>query len=424
MSTVIAVAGTIAGAGTTTVVTALGTALGEQRRRVALVDATEEGSRIADAIDVDGEGELADALRRGTTPTDVQATGPHDVAAFPADPTTNWGAVRPDAVDTFYESLRERFEFVLIDCGCSMSPARSPWLGHADEVAIVTDPDVAGAVSEPASLSSVFDVPIRGVIANRVPHKEVDDALEAMESVDAPVLGVLPEDATVGAAAESGSSVLRAEPDSPIATCVWKLALRVRETDHDEPVIPPGAAARSNRAAGQETGPEMGEGASGEDDGDPAPGTSEDETTTADDDVAPSTASETGVGDAIEPSDDETTDASSPAEAGFETPDPQPVEPAPDDATPVEPTADPEEPGTEDRGVAEADGDESDADETEMSEPSGDEAEPSATSDGDQNEKGDDEEEESAALSDDEIEAVFQETMQRVKERQETDTDE
>src|SRR6056297_1724196 len=106
MSSVVAVVGTIAGAGTTTAVTALGSALGEQRQRVALADATEEGSRLTDAIDLDGAGDLTDALRRGTAVGDVQAAGPHDIAAFPADPDTNWGAIRPNAVATLYDQLR------------------------------------------------------------------------------------------------------------------------------------------------------------------------------------------------------------------------------------------------------------------------------------------------------------------------------
>ncbi|AGN02344.1 cell division ATPase MinD, archaeal [Salinarchaeum sp. Harcht-Bsk1] len=238
MSSVVAVVGTIAGAGTTTAVTALGSALGEQRQRVALVDATEEGSRLTDAIDLDGAGDLTDALRRGTAVGDVQAAGPHDIAAFPADPDTNWGAIRPNAVATLYDQLRDRFDVVLVDCGATLSPAQSAWLGHADAVTIVTDPDVAGAVPETVALAGAFDVPVRGVLANRVPPKEVDDAVEALESTDQPVLGVLPEDPTVGAAAEAGASVLRTEPDSMIATCAWELGLRFRDGDHDEPVLP------------------------------------------------------------------------------------------------------------------------------------------------------------------------------------------
>ena len=238
MTHVVAVVGTIAGAGTTTVVTTLGAALGEQRQRVALVDATQEGSRLTDAIDLSGGGELTDALRRGTAVGDVQASGPHDLAAFRAGADTSWGSVRPDAVADLYEQLRGRFDVILVDCGSTLSPAQSAWLGHADEAVIVTDPDVAGAVPETVALAGAFDVPVRGVLANRVPPKEVDDAVEALEATDERVLGVFPEDRTVGAAADAGASVLRTEPDSMIATCAWELGLRFGDTDPDEPVLP------------------------------------------------------------------------------------------------------------------------------------------------------------------------------------------
>lgn len=238
MTSVVAVVGTIPGAGTTTVVSALGAALGEQRQRVALVDATEEGSRIADAISIAGGGDLTDALRRGTPLGDVQAAGPHDVTAFPADPDTNWGSIRPDAVASLYEQLRGRFDVALVDCGSSLSPASSAWLGHADEGLIVTDPDVAGTIPETVALADAFSVPIRGVLANRVPPTEVEDAIAALEATDQPVVGVLPEDPTVGAAEADGVSVLRAEPDSRIATCAWEFARRFRDDDHAEPVLP------------------------------------------------------------------------------------------------------------------------------------------------------------------------------------------
>ncbi|GAB3680238.1 hypothetical protein GCM10028857_02700 [Salinarchaeum chitinilyticum] len=404
MSTVIAVVGTIAGAGTTTVATSLGTALGEQRRRVALVDATEEGSRIQDSIDVGGDGEVIDALRRGTSLADVQASGPHDVAVFPADSETSWGAVRPDAVDTFYEELRERFEFVVVDCGCSLSLARTAWLGHADEAVIVTDPDVASAVAEPETLASAFDVPVRGVLANRVPHKEVDDALDALAAVDAPVLGVLPEDPTVDAAAAAGTSVLRAEPDSPIATCVWKLALRIRETDHEEPVVPPGTVppgtgrddgSDSDGDDGSPTTPNR------EDDSEPPDtgpeDTSDEDAGTTDDggEDAPAQAEREGTN----PSGDEPIAAPASTENGFETADPQPVDPPETEGTG---TAEPIEDASEDAGDGTADG-------------AGDGSVAAAG--------GNAADDESAELSDDEIEAVFQETMQRVQEQRDRAND-
>lgn len=468
MSTVIAVVGTIAGAGTTTVATSVGTALGEQRRGVALVDATEEGSRIHDSIDVDGDSEVIDALRRGTSVADAQATGPHDVAVFAADSETNWGAVRPDAVATFYEELRERFEFVVVDCGCSLSLSRTAWLGHADEAVIVTDPDVAGAVAEPETLASAFEVPVRGVLANRVPHKEVDSALDALAAVGAPVLGVLPEDPTVGAAAASGTSVLRAEPDSPIATCVWKLALRIRETDHDEPVVPPAAPMRTDRdddstaddesmddestADGDADGPTT---APSRDERDASQQTeveaaSEEAAGASDDDFEGAPAREEGEEEteeaeetnATERSGDEPFAAPSPAEAGFEAADPQPVEQSEtEDATSAEPIEDdthdaggtdtdacPDADADADTGPdvdavsgATDDGGSTGLDVGESSDAVSDEDSGEGLA-GDSNE-GPDPVDESAELSDDEIETVFQETMQRVQERRERDSD-
>jgi len=434
MATVVAVFGTIAGAGTTTVVTALGTALGEQRRQVAVVDATAEGSRLTDTIGVEGGGEVTDALRRGTAIPEVQADAPHDVAAFPAGPETSWGAVRPDAVDDLYDQLRDRFEFVLVDCGNEPCVDRAAWLGHADEIVIVTDPDVADAVPDLVALADAFEVPVRGVLASRVPPKEVGDAIEALDRTDQTVLGVLPEDPTVGAAAASRTSILRTEPDSLIATSAWEFALRFRQRDHDEPVVPAGTVPDSVELPSDE--PE------GESDAETA-GDSEAETATVPD---PEPAGETEAesdqrsdpgpgGEATDesgetPEDEpdtapDETASPAPAEDGFETPDPQPVE---------EEISDPQEQASPDDGH---DARPSDGEAGGASAPNPSRAAPQSTvAEPDSDEEGvetggetgaDQSDDEAAELSDEEIEAVFQETMQRVKdrrEREEADRDE
>lgn len=264
MSTVVATVGTIPGAGTTSVVAALGAALGEQRLPVAVVDATPEGSRIGDVLDLEDGGEVADALRRSASLGEVQAAGPHGLVAFPASADTNWGAVRPDAVGTVYEQLRERFEFVLVDCGSELTPATAAWLGHADEVLVVTDPDVAGSIEETAALAAAFGVSVRGVAGNRVPTRETEAALTALGATGHPVLAVLPEDRTVATAAHAGASVLAHEPDSPIANCVWRLALRFREGDHAEAVVPRGTVGSGQAASAPADGPRAGADAAAE----------------------------------------------------------------------------------------------------------------------------------------------------------------
>lgn len=510
MSPVVAVVGTIAGAGATTTVSALGTALAEQRRRVALVDATAEGSRIAEVLDVEGGGELADALRRGTAVPDVQGSGPHDVAAFPAAPDTSWGSMRPDAVATLYDQLRERFEFVLVDCGSDLSPARSAWLGHADEVLIVTDPDVAGAVPETASLAGAFDVPVRGVLANRVRPKEVGDAVDALDGTDLTVLGVLPEDPTVGLAAGAGDSVLRTEPDSTIANVAWELALRYRRREHDDPVVPfgtgPPPSAEPDDSTADADDPTSEDGEPTADDAEPTPAASD---PTAVNGAPDADRTDDGAGDSTSTTSTEPAsladDASAPPEEEVET---GSVEP--ESADPAEPTTSSgtgeSEPGTSDDGPGDGgsqepetvstdddpftspdplavEDDEAEAADAEggasgsepsgsllgdvrarigeqhpdepaagsepedsaadAPDPAGDPAEPdpapsetddgfesAAASGGSSGEESDLEppedeaDEESAALSDEEIESLFAETMERVQERRESESGE
>ena len=238
MSRVVVTVGAIPGAGATTLVSTLGSALAEQRSHVALVDASQDGSRIDDVLPLSGGGEVADALRRGSALADVQASGPHDLNAFPAAPDTNWDAIRPGAIANAYDRLRERFDVVLVDCGSELTPASAAWIGYADELVLVNCPEVAGDVGDLTGLASAFDVEILGIVANRVVQDEADETQRVLEATPHQPLAIVPEDPAVDGAATQCQSVLVHEPDSVVAGCVWELARRVRDGDHDDPVVP------------------------------------------------------------------------------------------------------------------------------------------------------------------------------------------
>lgn len=255
MSPVVAVTGVIPGAGATTTVAALGSALAEQRNHVALVDASPEGSRLAEVLSLPDGDRLADALRRSADLANVQVDGPHGTVCFPAAPETAWHSIRPGAVASLYEDLRARFDLALVDCGSAVTPATAAWLGHADELVVVADADVADAVADRVAVGEAFDTPLRGVVANRVVRDEAPAALNRLETTGQPVLAALPEDPTVGAAAGDRRSILEEDPDSVVATCTWKLAKRFASRDHDEPVVPTGWIDEGDDGSGRtETG--------------------------------------------------------------------------------------------------------------------------------------------------------------------------
>lgn len=250
MSRVVATVGAFAGAGATTVVTALGAALAEQRSHVGLVDASPAGAGLAEVLPLEGGGELADALRRRADLAAIQATGPHDLRVYPAAPDTNWAAIRPSAVENAYDRFRDAFDVVLVDCGSELGPASVAWIGYADELLLVTSPDVGAATAEDAgadasadvadvaALGAALDVPVRGVVANRVVPDEAAAAREALAASPHELLALFPEDRAVDAAASAGESLFVHEPDSQLAECAWEFATRFRDGEHAEPVVP------------------------------------------------------------------------------------------------------------------------------------------------------------------------------------------
>jgi len=415
MGTVVAVVGTIPGAGATTVVATVGAALAERNHRVAIVDGTTEGSRVGDVLPIGGGGELADALRRGAVLGDVQSDGPHGLAIFRAGPDTSWGSMRPDAVANTYDDLRGRFDVVLVDVGSSLTPASAPWLGHADDAIVVTDPDVAGAVDETAALARAFDVDVTGIVANRVPPKDVEDALDALEATGLRVLAVLPEDRAVGAAEAERETVFAYDPDSPMASVAWSFAGALLSGNHADVAVPRGTL--TTQGGGGSTASTDGRGTS-----DVQPGGR------AGDDTRRSATDDTGSTQSDAPGSGQRTDGSASTSENRTEAEPSRASPEQPTGTAVgHPTqrgdATPDR-GSDRRASQILSGSESDA---------GTEAGGAANADETDDESGPDrfefgeteqEEEESsddgqAELTDEEIEDVFKETMERVKKRQE-----
>lgn len=425
MGTVVAVVGTIPGAGATTAVATLGAALAERSQRVALVDATQEGSRLTEVVGTDGDGALGDALRRGTTLAEVQADGPRGIAVFPADDDTSWGSMRPDAIADAYETMRDRFDVVLVDCGSTLTPAAAPWLGHADDALIVTDPDVAGTVDETAGLARAFDVDVTGILANRVPPKEVREALTALDATGLRVLAVLPEDRAVGAAAEAGTSVFVHDPDSAISRVAWRFAEALLSGEHEQPIVPQGTLAVAGGGGASAGAPDRagatdatgststgGDASSGSAPSGPsgpsgptAPSTPSSSTDSPDGTLDPEQPTGTAVGEP-EASGRTRRDAGS-------TGDRSPREDEPEsESRPTGPAGDHERTISQILSGSEDDGDRS-------SDVGEDDRGPDRFEFGDVEHPDREPDDEDAELSDEEIEAVFKQTMDRVKQRRE-----
>lgn len=229
------------GVGKTVATASLGVALALQRKKVVNID-TDIGLRnldvimglenriIYDLVDVaEGACRLQQALVR-----DKHVSG---LYLLPAAQTRSKEAISSEDLIRICDELREEFDFVLID-----SPAGIEWgfrnaLAPADEVLIITTPEVA-SVRDADRVIGLVEVagkdPVRLIINRLDPAKVrrgdmlgVEDVIEILAIT---LIGVVPEDAKVIVSANKGVPIAL-DGRSPASIAYRNIARRLLGED-------------------------------------------------------------------------------------------------------------------------------------------------------------------------------------------------
>lgn len=205
MSRVITISSGKGGVGKTTSTANLGTALAMQGLKVAVVDADIglrnldvvlglENRIVYDLVDVvEGRCRLRQAL--------IKDKHLPDLCLLPAAQTRDKDAVNADDMIALTNQLRAEFDYVLIDCPAGIEAGFRNAIAGADEVLIVTTPEVA-AVRDADRIIGLVEAYEKGhprLILNRLKPKmvsrgemmSIDDVLQIL-AVD--LIGVVPDD--------------------------------------------------------------------------------------------------------------------------------------------------------------------------------------------------------------------------------------
>ncbi|MFC7115868.1 MinD/ParA family protein [Natronoarchaeum sp. GCM10025703] len=152
--------------------------------------------------------------------------GPHGVEYLLAEELPTTTDVRTHRLVRAANTLRERYDFVLLDLGHGGGVEVAMGLELADEAILVSgsaEEDLA-ETAKTATVVRYHGCRIRGTILSRVPSVQAVDMVGVTERLQTETLAVVPEDDAVREAAADGQSVLRYDPDSDAAMVYWQLA--------------------------------------------------------------------------------------------------------------------------------------------------------------------------------------------------------
>ncbi len=196
------------GVGKTTTTANLGTALALLGKKVAVVDADIglrnldvvmglENRIVYDIVDVvEGRARLKQAL--------IKDKRLPELALLPAAQTRDKNAVSPNQMKALCALLREDFDFVLIDCPAGIEQGFRNAIAGADDVLIVTTPEVS-AVRDADRIIGLVEssgLPHPRLILNRIKPKMVarGDMMsqqDVIEILAIELIGVVPDDEAI-----------------------------------------------------------------------------------------------------------------------------------------------------------------------------------------------------------------------------------
>jgi septum site-determining protein MinD len=225
--TVYAIASGKGGVGKTTTAINLGAMLADRGHSVVVVDTDLGMANLADFLDFEietptlhevlaGEADFEDAISRAPGGIEVLPSAT-DIEAFVKSDPANLQRV--------VASLREEYDYVLLDTGAGVSYDTLVPLSLADGVLLVATPDVASVrdTAKTGELAERVESDVRGAVLTQR-SSDVLNADDVEKTLGAEVLGVVPQDEAVPMGIDAGRPLAAFAPNAPAGQAYRDLA--------------------------------------------------------------------------------------------------------------------------------------------------------------------------------------------------------
>ncbi len=143
---------------------------------------------------------------------------------------------KPEKMKDFKKDFKDIAEFVIVDCAAGLGPEASSAIDMADEIIIVTNPEMPAVTDalKTVKFAEQAKKPVKGVIVTRVKKDNIELTPEVVkEMLEAPVLGMVPEDEAVKKSINDKNAVLYAYPKSKASRAYKEIAAKILDLNYD-----------------------------------------------------------------------------------------------------------------------------------------------------------------------------------------------
>ncbi len=134
------------------------------------------------------------------------------------------------------EDLKRISDYILVDCAAGLGEEALSIMNIADELIVVTNPEIAALTDalKTIKLAEKYKKPIRGVIVTRVRKDKIELEPETVKDMlEAPIIGMIPEDLSVKKSLRHKDAVVHTHPYSKAALAYKEIAAKLLEIGYD-----------------------------------------------------------------------------------------------------------------------------------------------------------------------------------------------
>jgi septum site-determining protein MinD len=220
------------GTGKTVLAANIGTAMAVAGRKVVVVDADLAMADLGLYLGLEKSPvTLHEVLAGEATVDQALYEGPAGCKIMPSGLSlSGFSRANPQRLRNVVDELKERFEFIIIDCGPGLSKESTVPLAVADEVIVVVNPDLA-SLADALRIKMMCDAlgtRIWGVVINRSGMSKAELAPREVGSMlGLTILSDIPEDDEIRKSANLKVPLVMRKKDSPAASAQLKLAKKI-----------------------------------------------------------------------------------------------------------------------------------------------------------------------------------------------------
>ncbi len=144
--------------------------------------------------------------------------------------------IKPEKLKEFREEFKKISEYVILDSAAGLGNEALSAIRAADELIIITNPEMP-AITDALKAIKIAErekIPVRGVIMTRVKRNRIEMQPETVrEMLEAPILGMIPEDVSISESLSRKDAVVHTHPKSPAARAYKEIAAKLLGVEYN-----------------------------------------------------------------------------------------------------------------------------------------------------------------------------------------------